>query len=318
MTLVAALVVLAGALPGPHLADLYRERRYPEVRGLVEPRLADPADHEAAFFAGMLALDDDRDASRAIPLLERAARLSPRTGLYHTGLGVAFGIRALRSGLLDLIRYGLRVHDELLQGVALDPGSALGRTALGLFYLHAPDVAGGSEARARLQGIELSRIDPHAGGLLLGLVEERQGRLDKAEAHYRRALAVARDRVERSLALVRLGYLLLARARLDEATSCFEQAVRELPLEPNSHDSLADAYLQAGRLEEAVRAFRAALELNPRFESSMAGLGRAYQALRQEEEARTWYERFLGRVGEGSRAEWARGQLARLGAEARR
>jgi tetratricopeptide (TPR) repeat protein len=288
----ALSVAAEGALPA-----LYKERRYPEVRAIVDGRLIrDPEDHEAIFFSGMLALEVARDPDEAIALIEKAIVLAPKVASYHVGLGAALGIRTIRSGLFDAIRFGTRVKGELLAGVELDPRLIEGRRALALFYLLAPWVAGGSAGRAREQAIELSRIDAGVGALVLGQVEEREERHDQAEALYRKAVAAARGAPGRSEALIRLGYLLLHERRIPEALLAFEEAACILPREPNTHDSLADAYLANGEVEAAIASYRRALEENPRFESSLLGLARIDEGQANNAEASAYDERSRSRA----------------------
>jgi CubicO group peptidase (beta-lactamase class C family) len=60
-----------------------------------------------------------------------------------------------------------------------------------------------------------------------------------------------------------LGYALLAAGRTREAVTLFELNVREYPDAWNPWDSLGDGYAAAGDPENAVRAYRRSLELNP-------------------------------------------------------
>jgi len=310
----AAVITPALPPPGAPPERLYKERRFTELRAYADERLREnPGDAGALFFLGMLALEEKRDPDLALPLLERAVQIAPSVGVYHSGLGGALGLKALRGGLSDKLRYGFRVHGELARGVELSPRSVPARMALGQFYVLAPGIAGGDLTRGRLQGIELARLDPHAGALLLGQVEEKEERFAEAEQHYRRSLALATDAPDRAAADIRLGYLLLHQRRVAEAVACFEDATRDLPLEPNSFDSLGEAQLQAGHAELAVQSYRRALAVNPLYEFSLFGLGRALES-RGEPEARTWYQRYLHLVDSGDRADEARDRLKRLSA----
>lgn len=60
-----------------------------------------------------------------------------------------------------------------------------------------------------------------------------------------------------------LGYALLREGRHDDAIAVFDYNVRLHPDAWNPHDSLGDAYAAAGRMEEAIEAYRRSLELNP-------------------------------------------------------
>ena len=309
----AAVITPAPPPPAAPPEQLYKERRFTELRAHAEQRLRDdPRDAAALFYSGMLALEENREPDKALPLLERAVAIAPDVGVYHTGLGGVLGWKALRGGLSDKIRYGLRVHGELSRGVELSPRSVPARMALGQFYVLAPGIAGGDLTRGRLQGIELARLDPHAGALLLGQVEEKEERFAEAEQHYRRSLALAKDAPERAAADIRLGYLLLRARRVAEAVTTLEDAAQVLPLEPNSFDSLAEAQLAAGRTDAAVESYRRALAVNPVYEFSLFGLGRALETRGEPAGARDWYQKYLALVSSGDRADEARDRVKRL------
>jgi tetratricopeptide (TPR) repeat protein len=89
---------------------------------------------------------------------------------------------------------------------------------------------------------------------------QAEGRLDEADAHYRRAIAFRSDYAP---AYNNLGSLLRARGQNAAAISTFEQA---LALEPGFSEvdyNLANALMEAGTLDQAVDHFRRALKASP-------------------------------------------------------
>lgn len=72
--------------------------------------------------------------------------------------------------------------------------------------------------------------------------------------------------------LNRLGYRLLAHDDAETAIAIFRVNVRLHPGSANVYDSLAEAYLTAGQLDEAERNYRRALELDPSLDSARRGL----------------------------------------------
>lgn len=69
-----------------------------------------------------------------------------------------------------------------------------------------------------------------------------------------------------------LGYSLLADDDLSTAIEIFRLNVRLHPESANVYDSLAEAYLSAGQLDEAERNYRRALELDSTMDSARRGL----------------------------------------------
>jgi tetratricopeptide (TPR) repeat protein len=93
-----------------------------------------------------------------------------------------------------------------------------------------------------------------------------------------------------------LGTLALREKRPEQAIAHFQAALRHLP--PSSgmdlhEDCLANAYLEMGRLDDAIAEYRRILHLNPNYPLAEYRLARAYEQKGQAGLARAAYERFL-------------------------
>lgn len=84
-----------------------------------------------------------------------------------------------------------------------------------------------------------------------------------------------------SVALNALGYRLRSEGRSAEALGVFEVNVRAHPRYANGWDSLGEAYVHADRRDEAIEAFRQAIEIQPGFPPSVEWLRRLGQDLRR-------------------------------------
>jgi tetratricopeptide (TPR) repeat protein len=71
-----------------------------------------------------------------------------------------------------------------------------------------------------------------------------------------------------------LGYQLLARDRTDDAIVIFKLNVETFPEGFNTYDSLAEAYMVAGRTEAAIANYERSLELNPNNTNAVSMLTR--------------------------------------------
>lgn len=121
---------------------------------------------------------------------------------------------------------------------------------------------------------EVIKRDPQNADLgyqHLGVLADLAGKIDEAEAHYRKCVEL---QPTADLYWFKLGKLLLQRrtegSRLQDGIAALEQAVKLAPLEPDSFLELAAAYRYAGRNNEALWAARHAVDLDP-------GDGRGYQ-----------------------------------------
>ncbi|MFW5925134.1 MAG: tetratricopeptide repeat protein [Myxococcota bacterium] len=132
----------------------------------------------------------------------------------------------------------------------------------------------------------------------LGMAFEMQGKVPKAEHHYRQAVALSPDFGE---ALNNLGLLLLETERPDESIEVLRRAVDARADLADAWTNLALALEATGQRPEAVKAWRRAAELAPDDPSVRANHGLAELAIGQREEAKATLRAGL-RVAEGNAA----------------
>ncbi|MEE9464916.1 MAG: serine hydrolase [Candidatus Neomarinimicrobiota bacterium] len=107
-----------------------------------------------------------------------------------------------------------------------------------------------------------------SAALLLGETIREQG-IESALSAYQ-ARAAEYDLAEDEINV--LGYELLNLDLVAEAIEIFKLNVAAFPQSANVHDSLGEAYLAAGRREEAVASYREALELDPEYPNAPEAL----------------------------------------------
>jgi tetratricopeptide (TPR) repeat protein len=101
-------------------------------------------------------------------------------------------------------------------------------------------------------------------------------------------------------ALNNLAYLHMHKRQYDEAIASIERYAALLPHEPNPQDSYAEILRTAGRFQEALEHYRAALAIDSNFNSSQGGLAQTYASMGDEGQARQEYDKAIDR--EPSRA----------------
>ena len=92
-------------------------------------------------------------------------------------------------------------------------------------------------------------------------------------------------------ALNDLAYLYARNREFDKAFATMDRYVALLPKEPNPQDSYGELLRMAGRFEQSLVHYRAALKLDPDFVTSQLGLGDTYALMGNQEQARIEYER---------------------------
>jgi len=118
----------------------------------------------------------------------------------------------------------------------------------------AQDACGGSATRGRRRNGGISRT------FRAGLAHHQAGRLDHAEALYRKVLARVSDHAD---ALHLLGLLTYQRGEIGVALQLMERALPVLAELPDAHLNYGNALLKAGRPAEAIASYRRAIALNP-------------------------------------------------------
>jgi Tfp pilus assembly protein PilF len=111
---------------------------------------------------------------------------------------------------------------------------------------------------------------------------QSEGRLDAAEAGYRRALEL---RPDYAFAHHNLGSLLLARGQVEDAIAQLEKAVAIDPDYAQAHYTLGSALGREGRLEEELAHYRSALRAKPDYPEALNNLGGVLSALGRPHEA---------------------------------
>jgi protein O-GlcNAc transferase len=128
-----------------------------------------------------------------------------------------------------------------------------------------PTASYGDEQRARRNGGITRTVNA-------GFAHHQAGRLERAEALYRKALA--RD-PEHAEALHLLGVIAYQRGDSETAIALIKHALPQLQELPEAHLDLGNALREAGRLAEAADCYRRAVALDPDYGMGHCNLGRA-------------------------------------------
>ena len=92
------------------------------------------------------------------------------------------------------------------------------------------------------------------------------------------------------------GYVALKQGRAAEALNHFRAAVQQQSLDwsyDSYEDCLANAYLELGRVDEAIAEYERVLKINPHYPLAQYHLGQAYERKGEAERARAAYRSFL-------------------------
>jgi tetratricopeptide (TPR) repeat protein len=183
---------------------------------------------------------------------------------------------------------------EILQGLVRSHPDILAiRTALGDTLRREERYAEACEAYDAAIGLIGIRPDPMHWAIYFsrGICEERMGEYDKAEADMRQSLTLNPDQPQ---VLNYLGYSFVERrVNLDEALDMIQRAVAARPDSGYIVDSLAWAYFQLGRYQDAVAPMEKASLLEPVDPVVTDHLGDVYWMAGRRREAEFQWHRAL-------------------------
>jgi tetratricopeptide (TPR) repeat protein len=208
-------------------------------------------------------------------LLEQK-RFSESAESFAIGLAIYpahFGARmSLGESLLAAGDTG-RAEEAFVKALELRPASEDARKAaieaalaLGREKARALDFAAARESFER--ALALDETQPSAWNYL-GLVSEREGRLDEARSHYERALREDPALVE---ALLNLASLRMNAGELPPAEELYRRALALAPESYEAYNGLGITLARQGRTDEAAEAFEKAIAIDPGLETARENL----------------------------------------------
>ena len=124
------------------------------------------------------------DSEKAASLFDQAVKLKPDSSDYHFWLGRAFGEMIDNASVFRKKTLASQSKSEFDRSIELDPGNTDPRFGLVEWYLEAPAVIGGSEAKAIEQADVIRKLDPVEGHKAFAWIATYENKPDVARAEY--------------------------------------------------------------------------------------------------------------------------------------
>lgn len=235
-------------------------------------------------------------AKAAIEAARAALAADEGQSRYHTQYAKALLSRISSETMFAMTNTGrfLRALDKAIE---LDPEDGEPRLYKTMFYLNAPAIAGGSRAKAEAEQRDMAAVS-EIHGLLAQLAFLRaDDKQAEAEPVHRRLLALAPDSVG---FIYGFGRYLRHAKRYDEAQTFLDAQLARFPEEPRILYALAAAQISGEKAVEAgitgMKQFikvQAAHAEGPAAEHAWYWIGKGYELLNNNAEARAAYEQSL-------------------------
>ncbi len=179
--------------------------------------------------------------------------------------------------------------------------AAVMATLLGACKSNAPLTAYNAPAESARNPVEADRLSRQAADAI------DRGELDHAEELLRRALA---HDLYWGPAHNNLGIVFLERGQFYEAANEFEWARKLMPSEPDPRVNLGICLERAGRIDDAMTSFDAALQVSPEHLPAIQGAALLAVRLRREEPRLAAWLDTIALRGDERWLQWARASAA--------
>lgn len=237
---VAALCALPLYAADPAVVALIDAGRWRKAQPLLEAAVkANASDAEALYqLSRVKMVRGETDA--ALSLAERAAALQPRNADYKFQVVSVLGRQAQQASVFRQIGLARRVKREIENTLALDPSHLDALETQMQFYLQAPSIAGGDDAKARATAARIRTVSAADGFLADSALAAEAKQTARLGELYRSAVAAnpAHARARRVLA----NFLLQPDTRnWAEAEVHARELVKLAPERADSYATLASA-----------------------------------------------------------------------------
>lgn len=218
-------------------------RDFAKAAAVLEPLTGAESKDAAAFCALSQVRLAQKNTAEAVTLAERATVLDASKAEYFSQLGMALGQRMGEVSFMQQAMMSGKLRKAFAKAVELDPNSVPGLIGLARFYTNAPEIAGGSTAKAREYAVRVRAIAPFPGELELANIAEREDNFAEALEHLE---AAGKLNPQHAWVQSRCGQLLAKLGRKDEARARFEAALKLAPDLDVAKKGLAELAAPAG------------------------------------------------------------------------
>lgn len=273
----------------------------------VEAEIAGLA--EEHFRLGLAYLNSPESSEKAVEHLEKAATLNRGNAEYHFKLAEAYARDFSYANILRKPFLAARVRDELELAVRFNPSSIEYREGLIQYYVLAPAILGGSYTRAREEANAMSAFDPYFSLLAHANINAEMGDHERATALYTRAIAM---RPATWQGYQRFGTYCINIQEFDNAIRQFRAYVNLRPDTAASHESLASAFVRKRMYDEAIVSYLRAYEVDASQNALLFRIAQLHEFKGSAKDAVAFYAQYVASAPSGRLADDARVRILDL------
>jgi len=254
------------------VTELFKQRRWAEAQAILEKvTVTEPNEAPAWFFLGQ-ALLAQNNAEKSVSALEKATGLAPTNSEYQRILGDAYGLNALKAGLLAKMGWAKKCKAAYDKSIELDPKNIRARMSVMEFCRQAPGFLGGGMDKAYAQAEEIKKLDVVRG-------RQAYATLYAAEKKYPEAFAVYEDVLREKPgdddALYNIGRLAaISGQQLDRGLDTLKELLSHPGKDKDArvHTRIGNILEKKGDKAGAKSAYETALAGDPKFVQALEAL----------------------------------------------
>jgi tetratricopeptide (TPR) repeat protein len=228
------------------------------------------------------------DEDDAVDHMEQAVEINPMNADYQYGLGAAYGTKAQNAGMIKQAFLAPKVKGAFEKAVGLNPKLVEAHIGLAQYYWRAPGIMGGDMEKAYKEADIAIQLDETKGRQLkASILFGEKKNAEAAQEMKTLTLHHADDWHAWRIA----GLFFWRNKMTDDAIASFGKYVTLRPDTADSHQFLAQAYLQKKDADKAISIAKQALELDRENVNATNVLAQSYELIGQKKEALDKYQR---------------------------
>jgi tetratricopeptide (TPR) repeat protein len=236
----------------------------------------------------------------AVKLLEQAGAIDPQNDLVFWNMAIVH---------MEMRKYD-RAQGDLQKAIGVNPSSAGYHEKLGTVQMELQDWQAARQALSKAVEIEPGLFKAY---YKLAQVDERLDDQQSALKHYSDAISKGPRFLEAYSALGRLyadlGYL---EQSVQVLTEALKVALKGTDEEAQVHHLLGTVYQQQRKYDDAIREFRAALDVVPGMRDALFSLGWTYELQGNKADAKRFLQKFVDVAGAEAPAHYVKAARDKL------
>ncbi|NOX88793.1 MAG: tetratricopeptide repeat protein [Calditrichaeota bacterium] len=256
LVLLSFFVLTASDSPVAKKAEqLIKQRKFDQAEQFLKNYKSDP---DALYYLSLIRLIKG-DIDAAVDYANDALSKSQDKSRFYEWLGDVYAVKAQNSSMFSAIFTVSKIKSNWQKAIKADPKNIDVREKLFMYYLMAPGIAGGDEAKAFELAQQVQKSDPVRGKMLMGRYYKKKEQFSEAENAYLSALKSAPDS---TYVLSEIGFFYLDTKKPDKAKKYFLKIIALKPDKPFSYDYLGRFYLKQEKYDSALTMFDKALAID--------------------------------------------------------